>query len=416
MKAHILKLFDEVEERLAELRGIAETLPGDGGAPPPEPPVPPVPEPEPPPGNDSALYEQLRTGEGGTLLKESTHDDGRPSGRGAVLLLTKEATGKVDSVWVASHEWRDATDYERLPNGGRLHFRNPGERNSMGSYAGLRLQVHLKDGSWWTGDQITDSMRMEPYRFSMEHEPEPGPGPRPEPIEGVFAYGPGIWFEGGYADLPWAFDGPVNYFSKAPAPGRDAGTHWRVPPWAKQPVWTGNQIMNWLEETRAAGFTGLCIDVEDKFWYAKGYLRMWVEMARDRGMLVTLAPKASLSELSGNPHADVGVKDVDKHLAYYISLGVHGIVAWLYGDHRSHVWADGQLAGAGFGLRERMVLHDHFRNWSGYIGLTEFPKLMAWAAGHPRGKRPLVGDFQPHADTDRKRAGMILGELGGLYL
>jgi hypothetical protein len=244
-------------------------------------------------------------------------------------------------------------------------------------------------------------------------DPIPVPTPIPDPIPGEkLLIRPSYWFEGGYGTLPQN-PGSANYFTKASSPSNVFGTHWRVPPWT-EPVWEHGKITSWVNETSKKKFTGVCTDVEGPFWYASGYLDLWKSVCQTYDMPMILAVKASLRELSGNPHVDVGVAEVRAHLEFYKHINPYGFMPWMYGSHQVHLEAHKALVNFGVSPRRIILLHDHFRmQINGYIGLIEFPHLISWAKQDPLTR--LIGAFQAHADIDKSRLVNIIKQLDNVY-
>lgn len=91
------------------------------------------------------------TVEGGdqtNLIKESTNDDGSVSGRGAVVLIAAKYTGLINSVSIDGQDLAQSTDWERLPNGKREHWR---KNVSASSFNGKKITVNLDTGKTLTG-------------------------------------------------------------------------------------------------------------------------------------------------------------------------------------------------------------------------------------------------------------------------
>ena len=86
-----------------------------------------------------------------SIFIESTKDGPNrtrlPSGRGAVAVLNGEWLGKIESVTVGGASFSNATDYTKLPNGSREHWRNGTHAKE---FHGETISVKFKDGTTLT--------------------------------------------------------------------------------------------------------------------------------------------------------------------------------------------------------------------------------------------------------------------------
>lgn len=106
---------------------------------------------------DDLVADPPSGGSTSNLIKESTHEDrdangrainSRPSGRGAVVLIDSRFTGKIESVTVGGISFNQSTDFTRLPNGKREHWRHGSSANN---FNGETITVELKDGKIFEG-------------------------------------------------------------------------------------------------------------------------------------------------------------------------------------------------------------------------------------------------------------------------
>ena len=86
-----------------------------------------------------------------SIFIESTKDGPNrtrlPSGRGAVAVLNGQWLGKISEVSVAGVSFSNATDYTKLPNGSREHWRNGTHAKE---FHGKIISVTFKDGTTLT--------------------------------------------------------------------------------------------------------------------------------------------------------------------------------------------------------------------------------------------------------------------------
>ena len=86
-----------------------------------------------------------------SIFIESTKDGPNrtrlPSGRGAVAVLNGQYLGKIESVTVGGAAFNNATDYTKLPNGSREHWRNSTHAQE---FHGKIISVKFKDNTTLT--------------------------------------------------------------------------------------------------------------------------------------------------------------------------------------------------------------------------------------------------------------------------
>lgn len=98
------------------------------------------------------------------LIKESTNEDGTPSGRGAVVLVKSIWTGMVKHVRVGE----ELFVFSSVANGNREHWRSPSS-TSLSKFVGSTAIVKLKDNSVYT-HVVQDAMRDEGFSWELAED------------------------------------------------------------------------------------------------------------------------------------------------------------------------------------------------------------------------------------------------------
>ena len=99
--------------------------------------------------NDTKGDPVVTDGDSSNLFKQSFMDEAETQSRGSVVLISAEYTGLVKSVKVNGTPFVQSTDWERLPNGKREHWRN----NALAvTFAGSPVEVTLEDGTVLSGN------------------------------------------------------------------------------------------------------------------------------------------------------------------------------------------------------------------------------------------------------------------------
>ena len=174
----------DIKDAVKDLVNVPQSPPiviPPGGSPPvTQPPAPdpnPSPNPDPNPDPDPDPVPNPDTT---TDFKESTDDDGQPSGRGAVIVISNEYLKDIAEVSIGGKAFANATDYEKLPNGGREHWRNGA---SAQTFHGAPVTITLKDGAGSLVGTINgsggDLYRHDNIELTLTAPVEPGPDPEP---------------------------------------------------------------------------------------------------------------------------------------------------------------------------------------------------------------------------------------------
>ena len=103
-----------------------------------------------PPGNTNAPPPSTNISKTSIFIESTKDGPNRtrlPSGRGAVAVLNGQWLGKIESVTVGGASFSNATDYTKLPNGSREHWRNGTHAKE---FHGETISVKFKDGTTLT--------------------------------------------------------------------------------------------------------------------------------------------------------------------------------------------------------------------------------------------------------------------------